>query len=74
MESRLFDWSGQVKQIKSPTELIFADADAIHPAHIAAFYEALGGANAMQDSTGLSVRPPGTESYQEPRTTTFFPR
>lgn len=43
MESRNFDWSAQVKQIQSPTELIFADADSIRPSHIAAFYEALGG-------------------------------
>lgn len=43
MESQEFDWSAQVKQIQSPTELIFADADSIRPEHIAAFYEALGG-------------------------------
>ena len=43
MESQPFDWSAQVKEIKSPTALIFADADSIRPAHIAAFYEALGG-------------------------------
>ncbi|MEG9438471.1 alpha/beta hydrolase [Edaphobacter sp. HDX4] len=42
MESQSFDWSAQVKQIKSPAELIFADADSICPGHIAAFYEALG--------------------------------
>jgi pimeloyl-ACP methyl ester carboxylesterase len=43
MESQPFDWSAHVKQIQSPAELIFADADSIRPAHIAAFYEALGG-------------------------------
>jgi hypothetical protein len=43
MELHPFDWSAQVKQMKSPAELIFADADSIRPAHIAAFYEALGG-------------------------------
>jgi pimeloyl-ACP methyl ester carboxylesterase len=43
LESRPFDWSAQVKQIKSPAELVFADADSIRPAHIVAFYEALGG-------------------------------
>lgn len=43
METQPFDWSAQVKQIKSPTELIFADADSIRPEHIVAFYEALGG-------------------------------
>lgn len=43
MESQKFDWSAQVKQIQSPTELIFADSDSIRPEHIVAFYEALGG-------------------------------
>ncbi|GGG79352.1 alpha/beta fold hydrolase [Edaphobacter dinghuensis] len=43
MESQNFDWSAQVKQIQSPTELIFADADSIRPEHIVVFYEALGG-------------------------------
>lgn len=43
MATRPFDWSAQVKRIQSPSELIFADADAIRPGHIAAFYEALGG-------------------------------
>lgn len=43
MESQTFDWSAQLKQIKSPTELIFADADSIRPEHIVASYEALGG-------------------------------
>jgi pimeloyl-ACP methyl ester carboxylesterase len=43
MESQNFDWSAQVKQVKSPIELIFADADSIRPEHIVAFYEALGG-------------------------------
>jgi len=43
MESRDFDWSEQVKKFQSPTMLVFADADAIHPEHIVAFYKALGG-------------------------------
>jgi len=43
VESQNFDWSAQVKQIQSPTELIFADADSLRPEHIVAFYEALGG-------------------------------
>jgi pimeloyl-ACP methyl ester carboxylesterase len=37
MESHDFDWSEQLKQIKSPTELIFADADSIRPEHTFAF-------------------------------------
>ena len=43
MESHDYNWSAEVKQIKSPTMLIFADADSIRPEHIVAFYEALGG-------------------------------
>jgi pimeloyl-ACP methyl ester carboxylesterase len=43
MESQDFNWSEQVKKIQSPTMLIFADADAIRPEHMIAFYKALGG-------------------------------
>ena len=43
MESQDFDWSGAIKQIKSPTMLVFADADSVRPEHIVAFYKALGG-------------------------------
>ena len=56
MESKPFDWSEQVRQIKSPTELIFADADSIHPEHIVAFYEALGGGRRDAGLDG-SLRP-----------------
>ena len=43
MESHDFDWSEQVKKLRSPTMLVFADADSIRPEHIVAFYKALGG-------------------------------
>lgn len=43
LETRDFDWSAAVKQIKSPTMLVYADADSIRPEHIVAFYESLGG-------------------------------
>lgn len=43
MESRDFDWSEQVKKLPSPTMIVFADADAIRPEHMIAFYKALGG-------------------------------
>ncbi len=43
MESQDYDWSAAVKQITQPTMLVFADADAVRPEHIVAFYEALGG-------------------------------
>lgn len=38
-----YDWSKEVAAIKSPTMLVFADADAIRTAHIAEFYGLLGG-------------------------------
>ncbi|HEU4637182.1 MAG TPA: alpha/beta hydrolase [Edaphobacter sp.] len=43
LESHDFDWSEQVKSLRSPTMLVFADADAVHPEHIVEFYKALGG-------------------------------
>jgi pimeloyl-ACP methyl ester carboxylesterase len=43
MESQDYDWSAAVKQIMLPAMLVFADADAVRPEHIVAFYEALGG-------------------------------
>jgi pimeloyl-ACP methyl ester carboxylesterase len=43
MESQDFDWSEAIKQIKSPTMLVFADSDSIRPEHVVAFYKALGG-------------------------------
>ncbi|MCR4265975.1 alpha/beta fold hydrolase [Nitratireductor sp. ZSWI3] len=38
-----YDWSAEIKTIKAPTLLIFADADSIRPEHIAEFYKLLGG-------------------------------
>jgi pimeloyl-ACP methyl ester carboxylesterase len=38
-----YDWSKEVAAIKSPTMLVFADADAIRTAHMAEFYGLLGG-------------------------------
>lgn len=43
MESQPYDWSSDVAKIKAPTMLIFADADALLPAHIVHFYQLLGG-------------------------------
>ena len=67
MESQTFDWSAQVKQIKSPTELIFADADSIRPEHTVAFYEALGGGmrdagldGSLRSGTRLGIVPGAT--------------
>jgi pimeloyl-ACP methyl ester carboxylesterase len=38
-----YDWSRQVAAIKAPTMLVFADADAVRPAHIVEFFGLLGG-------------------------------
>jgi pimeloyl-ACP methyl ester carboxylesterase len=38
-----YDWSKEVAVIKSPTMLVFADADAIRTTHIVEFYGLLGG-------------------------------
>ncbi len=38
-----YDWSAGVAAIKSPTMLVFADADAVRLQHIAEFYSLLGG-------------------------------
>lgn len=38
-----YDWSASVAGIKAPTLLVFADADAIRPEHMAEFYKLLGG-------------------------------
>jgi RNA polymerase sigma factor (sigma-70 family) len=43
MESHDFDLSEQVKKLRCPTMLVFADADSIRPEHVVAFYKALGG-------------------------------
>jgi pimeloyl-ACP methyl ester carboxylesterase len=38
-----YDWSTEVAAIKAPTMIVFADADAIRPAHIVEFFGLLGG-------------------------------
>jgi pimeloyl-ACP methyl ester carboxylesterase len=38
-----YDWSKEVAAIKAPTMLVFADADAVRPAHIVEFYGLFGG-------------------------------
>lgn len=52
-----YDWSAAVAGMKTPTLLIFADADAFRPEHIVGFYRLLGGG---QREAGLdgSLRSP----------------
>ncbi len=39
-----FDWSADIAKISAPAMLVYADADAVRPAHIVDFYALLGGA------------------------------
>jgi pimeloyl-ACP methyl ester carboxylesterase len=43
LANQKYDWTDAVAEIKVPTLLIFADADAIRPEHMVEFYELLGG-------------------------------
>jgi pimeloyl-ACP methyl ester carboxylesterase len=40
---RDYDWSAEVAAITAPVMLVYADADAIRPAHIVEYYALLGG-------------------------------
>lgn len=40
---RDYDWSADVARISAPAMLVYADADAVRPAHIVEFYRLLGG-------------------------------
>jgi len=69
LASTPFDWSAQVKAIKEPTLLVFADADAFRAEHIVEFYKALGGAQrdagldgSMRSVAQLAILP-GTTHY-----------
>ena len=52
-----YDWSKEVAAIKSPTMILFADADAVRPAHIVDFFALLGGGqkDASLDGSGRPV-------------------
>jgi pimeloyl-ACP methyl ester carboxylesterase len=58
MERQNYDWSDDVRKITSPTMLIFADADAVTPAHIMEMWGLLGGGKRDAGLDG-SGRPPG---------------
>jgi len=40
---RDYDWSAEIGKITAPVLLVFADADAVRPAHMVEFYALLGG-------------------------------
>ncbi|TFW18756.1 alpha/beta hydrolase [Massilia arenosa] len=66
---RDYDLSAQVAALKTPTQLIYADADAISLEHIAEFYKALGGGQRDAGLDGSLRSPsrlaiiPGTTHY-----------
>jgi pimeloyl-ACP methyl ester carboxylesterase len=51
-----YDWSKSVAAIKSPTLLVFGDADAVRTAHAVQFFELLGGGkkDGGWDGSGIS--------------------
>jgi len=51
-----YDWSKDVAGIKTPTLLVFGDADAVRPAHAVQFFELLGGGSkdGGWDGSGIS--------------------
>jgi pimeloyl-ACP methyl ester carboxylesterase len=64
-----YDWSVEVKQIKSPVLLVFGDADAVRTSSAVQFFELLGGGqrDGGWDGSGLSHARlailPGTTHY-----------
>jgi pimeloyl-ACP methyl ester carboxylesterase len=69
LASTPFDWAEQVKALKLPTLLVFADADAVRAEHIVEFYKALGGAQrdarldgSIRSTARLAILP-GTTHY-----------
>jgi pimeloyl-ACP methyl ester carboxylesterase len=54
---RDYDWSAEIARISAPAMLVYADADAVRPAHIVEFYALLGGGlrDANWDGSARSV-------------------
>ncbi len=54
---RDYDWSAEIAKITAPVMLVYADADAVRPAHIVEFYALLGGGlhDANWDSSARPV-------------------
>jgi pimeloyl-ACP methyl ester carboxylesterase len=52
-----YDWSDEVPSIKAPTLLVFGDWDAVRTAHVAQFFELLGGGkqDALWDGSGMNA-------------------
>jgi pimeloyl-ACP methyl ester carboxylesterase len=54
LQRRPYDWSEEIKRLRPPTLLVFADADSMPASHIAEFYALLGGglSDAGWDNSG----------------------
>jgi pimeloyl-ACP methyl ester carboxylesterase len=52
-----YDWSAEVPSVKAPTLLVFGDWDAVRTAHVAQFFELLGGGkqDALWDGSGMNA-------------------
>jgi pimeloyl-ACP methyl ester carboxylesterase len=65
-----YDWSDEVPSIRSPTLLVFGDWDAVRTAHVAQFFELLGGGkqDANWDRSGMNANRlailPGVTHYE----------
>jgi pimeloyl-ACP methyl ester carboxylesterase len=70
LQRREYDWSAKVQSLQAPTMLVFADADAVRPAHIVECFGLLGGGrrDAGLDGAGRPVARlavlPGLTHYQ----------
>ncbi|MEO6394726.1 MAG: alpha/beta hydrolase [Devosia sp.] len=51
-----YDWSAEISKIKAPTLLVYGDWDAVRTAHVASFFELLGGGkqDANWDGSGMN--------------------
>ena len=64
-----YDWTAETEAMRTPTMLVFADADSVRPAHIVEFYGLLGGGRrdagwdgSQRPVTRLAILP-GTTHY-----------
>ncbi len=70
MERQNYDWSADVAKLTQPTMLVFADADAVTPAHIMEMWGLLGGGKRDAGLDG-SGRPAGRRLAIVPGTTHY---
>jgi pimeloyl-ACP methyl ester carboxylesterase len=51
-----YDWSAEIPKITAPTQLVYGDWDAVRTAHVASFFELLGGGkqDANWDGSGMN--------------------